>query len=312
MTGKVDFHHHFIPNVYRDALTRYGQTSGGAEPPAWNPSAALEFLDMHGIAKGLLSISSPGVHLAEDSRFGWLARAVNEVAADLHRGHPTRFGNFASVPLPDVDDSLTEIEYAFDTLGADGVVLMSNIRGKYLGYRGFEPVWAELNRRKAVVFIHPAQSLPLLDGVMAPIVDYPFDTTRTAMNLVYNGVIAKYPDVKIVLSHAGGYLPYVAQRFTDLGSLWVEPRRSQVEILTDLKSFYFDIALSGSPYSLPSLLAFAEPGHVLYGSDYPWAPAPVIDSFDHFLETTDLLSKEQRTSIYSDNAQKLFAETASA
>lgn len=312
MTGKIDFHHHFIPDVYRDALSRYGETSGGAQPPAWSASAALEFLDTHGIAKGLLSISSPGVHLAGGSRFASLARAVNEIAADLHRDHPSRFGSFASVPLPDVDDGLAEIEYAFDTLHADGVVLISNIRGQYLGHRDFDPVWAELNRRKAVVFIHPAQSLPLLDGVIAPIVDYPFDTTRTALNLVYNGVIAKYPDVKIVLSHAGGYLPYVAQRFVDLGSLWVEPVRKPAEILADLKSFYFDTALSASPYALPSLLAFAEPGHVLFGSDYPWAPTEVIESFNDHLDATTLLTDGQRQAIYSESAEKLFSDVAHA
>lgn len=171
-----------------------------------------------------------------------------------------------------MDAALAETAHALDTLGADGVVLMSNAHGRYLGDPDFEPLWAELDRRGATVFVHPAQPpMPLLPGTPAPLADYVFDTTRTALNLVLNGVMSRYPNLRVILSHGGGFLPYAAYRFSGLAST-VDRERNAEDLLRDLKRFYFDTALSASPSALPALLAFAEPGHVLYGSDWPFAP----------------------------------------
>jgi predicted TIM-barrel fold metal-dependent hydrolase len=218
---------------------------------------------------------------------------------------------FASIPLPDTDAAVAEAVYALDDLDADGVVLLSNARGRYLGDPDFEPLWAELDRREAVVFIHPAQPpMPLLADTPAPLADYVFDTTRTALNMVLNGVLDRHTHVSVILSHGGGFLPYAAYRFAGLTSTVVEPELKAEDILRDLKRFYFDTALSASPSALPALLAFAEPGHILYGSDWPFAPQEAGRYYNGFLETYPHYASGQAEAINRRNAQALFPRLA--
>lgn len=222
-------------------------------------------MEEQGIATGVMSVTAPGVHLGDDAAARDLARAVNEYGAEVVKDHPGRFGHFAGIPLPDVDGAVAETVHALDVLGADGVVLTSNGHGKYLGDPDFEPLWAELDRRSANVFVHPARPpMALLPGTPAPLADYVFDASR--------GVMDRHRNVRGILSHGGGFLPYAAYRFSGLTSTVVDRERKAEDILRDLKRFYFDTALSASPSALPTLLAFAEPGHVLYGSDWPFAP----------------------------------------
>jgi predicted TIM-barrel fold metal-dependent hydrolase len=188
---------------------------------------------------------------------------------------------------------------------------MSNARGRYLGDPDFEPLWAELDRRQAVVFVHPAQPpMPLLADTPAPLADYVFDTTRTAVNMVLKGVMSRYPNMKVILSHGGGFLPYAAYRFSGLTATVVDPSRSAEEILRDLKRFYFDTALAASPSALPSLLAFAEPGHVLYGSDWPFAPEETGSYYNHYLETYPGYTPGQAEAINRGSAEALFPRLA--
>ncbi|MFJ6541680.1 amidohydrolase family protein [Streptomyces sp. NPDC091385] len=253
------------------------------------------------------SVTSPGVHLGDDADARELARAVNEYGAEVVKDRPDRFGHFASIPLPDVDAAVAEAVYALDVLGADGVVLMSNAHGKYLGDADFEPLWAELDRRSANVFVHPAQPpMTLLPGTPAPLADYVFDTTRTALNMVLNGVMDRYRNVRVILSHGGGFLPYAAYRFSGLTATVVDPERDAEDIVRALKRFYFDTALSASPSALPSLLAFAEPGHVLYGSDWPFAPTEAGSYYNHFLETYPDFAPGQAAAVNRGNAEALF------
>jgi predicted TIM-barrel fold metal-dependent hydrolase len=252
-----------------------------------------------------------GGHFGDDAEARDLARTVNEYCAELVKDHPDRFGHFASIPLPDVDGAAAEIGYALDTLGADGVVLMSNVRGRYLGDPDFETVWAELDRRRAVVFVHPAQPpLPLLPGTPAPLADFVFDTTRTALNLVLNGVLSRIPDVRVILSHGGGFLPYAAYRFSGLTSTVVDTTREADDVIGDLKRFYFDTALSASPSALPALLAFAEPGHVLYGSDWPFAPENAGAYYNRYLAEHPDFTEGQAEAIDRGNAEILFPRLA--
>ena len=196
-------------------------------------------------------------------------------------------------------------------LGADGVILLSNAHGRYLGDPGFEPLWAELNRRAAVVFVHPVPPpLPMLPGTPAPLVDYVFDTTRTAVNLVLNRVMGRYPDVKVILSHGGGFLPYAAYRFAGLTATVTDPGRTADSLLRDFKRFYFDTALAASPTALPALLAFAEPGHVLYGSDWPFAPKEAGTYYNHFLETYPGFTPGQAEAINRTSAEALLPRLA--
>ncbi|WP_105132055.1 2-hydroxy-1-naphthoic acid nonoxidative decarboxylase [Burkholderia sp. BE12] len=309
--NRIDVHQHVVPPFWADALPAHGGDPSGWKSPAWSPERALAFMDALEIQTGVLSLTAPGVQ-------GWnghakrdLARKVNEYTAGLVANHPARFGNFATLPLPDVDGTLAEIDHAFDALNADGVVLLSNYGGVYLGDPAFEAVWAELDRRRAVVFIHPAKpAIDALPGMPGPLLDYPFDTTRTALQLVLDGVIARHPNVRIILSHAGGFLPYAAYRFAELAPGVRDDVPTRDGLLDLLRTFYFDTALS-SPSALPSLVAFAQPGHILYGSDFPYAPAAVSTSFAAEQDACAALSAERHGAINRGNALALFPRLAS-
>jgi len=307
---RIDVHQHVVPPFWAEALPSHGGDPSGWTSPNWSPDSALAFMDSLQIETGVLSLTAPGVHGWNSQAKREMARKVNEYGADLVAKWPTRFGHFATLPLPDVDGALAEISHAFDVLHADGVVLLSNYDGVYLGDAAFERVWAELDRRHAVVFIHPAKPpLDALPGMPGPLLDYPFDTTRTAVQLVLNGVITRHPHVRIILSHAGGFLPYAAYRFAELAPGVREDVPNREGLLDLLRTFYFDTALS-SPSALPSLMAFAQPDRVLYGSDFPYAPPSVSTSFTAAQDAHPALSTEQHAAVNRDNALPLFPRLA--
>ncbi|CAO3647183.1 unnamed protein product [Cunninghamella echinulata] len=238
-----------------------------------------------GIRKRILSISSPGIHFPGskenkvDQEAYDLVRKVNEHIANVCKQHPERFG------------AVEEVIYALDTLKAKGVVFMANIYGKYLGDPEFEPMWKVLHDRETLVFVH-AIKLPCLDilewkeGLLPELVlDYPFDTTRTALHMVLNGVMERYRNMKVILSHADGFLPYIAKKLAVTTSVVANGKRSGEDIIRDLKRFYFDTALSGAHESLSCLLKFTSPGHVLYESDWPYLPAEEATFFNNSLDT---------------------------
>lgn len=309
--ARIDVHQHIVPPVWAETLAAQGLDSGGWAIPDWSPKSAVAMMDQQGIATGVLSVTAPGVHLGDKAQARDLARAVNEYGAEVVKDNPDRFGYFAGIPLPDADAAVAEAVHALDTLHADGVVLMSNARGRYLGEPDFETLWAELDRRGANVFIHPAQPpMDLLPGTPAPLADYVFDTTRSALNLVLNGVMSRYPNVRVILSHGGGFLPYAAYRFAGLTSTVVDRERKAEDLLRDMRRFYFDTALSASPSALPALLAFAEPGHVLYGSDWPFAPQEAGSYYNDFLESYPGFTPGQAAAIDRKSAEALFPRLA--
>src|SRR5208283_1163686 len=178
--NRVDTHHHVVPPDYAAWLRRQGIAAGGLPIPDWSPETALALMDERGVGTAILSVSTPGVHLGDDAEARAMARDVNEYAAAMVGSYPARFGFFATLCLPDVSGSLIELEHALDALGADGVVLLANSRGVYLGDASFDPLFEELNRRKAVVFVHPSfvPGLDPLPGVPTFIADFLLDTTR--------------------------------------------------------------------------------------------------------------------------------------
>jgi len=199
---------------------------GGIAPPPWSQDAALSFLDDAGIDIAVTSISTPGVHTGDNSAARVLARRCNELSADLVRDHPSRFGGFACLPLPDIDGSLEELRYALDELQLDGVVLFSNALGVYLGDHRLASLFEELQRRKAVVFVHPnaspdpsAHTLGLPDSL----IDFTADTTRAIAQMHYSNTFASTPDVTYIFSHAGGTVPYLAGRFAIVDEMNVIP-----------------------------------------------------------------------------------------
>ncbi len=299
--NRIDTHHHVVPPAFAEWLTSKGLDAGGMAIPAWNPDAALFLMDRHQIAASILSVSMPGVHLGDDAEARAMAREVNDYAAQVSGDHPGRFGFFASLPLPDVDGALAELDRAFE-LGADGVVMLANHRGIYLGDPAFDPVFDELQRRRAVVFVHPT-TVPGLDplGDIPPyIADFLLDTTRAAINLARGGTLDRCPDIKVILAHAGGFIPYGAYRFA------LAAGNDDVFLgLERLGRYYFDIALSGTPSALPSLLAFTTPDHVTFGSDWPYAPDFAVAGMTSLYESHDL-DPAARHQIDRGTAGRLF------
>jgi predicted TIM-barrel fold metal-dependent hydrolase len=309
---RVDVHQHVVPPRYAAWLRSHGiADAGGRELPAWSAEEALAVMDAHGIERAILSVSTPGVHppgvARDDAGARGLARELNEFAARVALDHPGRFGFFATLTLPDVDGALEEARHAFDALGAAGVILLANAFGEYLGAPEHEPLLEELDRRRAVIFVHPSTLPgPAVPGVPPFAADFLLDTTRAAFRLVQSGALRRHARLRIILSHAGGFLPYASHRLmvTLLASGGGSPER----ILDELRSFYFDTALSGSPAALPSLLAFAKPGRVLFGSDWPYAPAPVVSYFTGQLDGYGALDAAGHTAIDRENALALFAK----
>ena len=303
--GRIDVHQHLLPDSYVEWLRSEGLgQAGGRDLPAWSAHSAITLMDARSIATGILSISTPGTHLGDDAQALDKARQINDLGAELVKDRPDRFGYFATIPLPYVDGAVHEAVRALDELGADGVVLLANNRGTYLGDPAFEPLMTELDRRSAVVFVHPSElPAPAVPGLPPFAADFLLDTTRAAANLVLHGVPRRYPSLKIILSHAGGFLPYAAHR---IAVTFIGEGRDPGEVFDDLTSFYFDTALSGSPTALPSLLAFARPGHVLYGSDWPFAPDLAVKYFTDGLDAHEPADTDLHHAIDSANARALF------
>ena len=217
-----------------------------------------------------------------------IVRRINDYGADLTKRFPDRFGYFASLALPDIDSALHEIERAFADLQVDGVTVHSNYDGVYLTDPKLLPVWEELDRLGAVVFIHPTtpHGVKVLEGIPGPVEDYPAETTRCALDLAYRGYTERFASVKIILSHGGGFLPYAATRFAELLHSLHKQDRSVEQLTSAMKSFYFDTALVPSS-GLPTLLAYARPGRVLFGTDYCYAPPDVCATMTHLLDQYD-------------------------
>lgn len=306
MPTRIDTHQHIVPPAYAAWLAERGITAGGLPIPDWSIDRAIEFMDESGIQAGIVSVSTPGVHLGDDAEARRMARQVNEFAAEVVARHPHRFGFFATLTLPDVEGAVAEATHALDTLQADGVVLLANVRGTYLGDASIEPLMVELDRRHAVVFVHPSD-LPAepVPGIPPFAADFLLDTTRAAINMARAGWTERFPNVKVILSHAGGFVPYAAERIARICA----PEGSTADGIARLRRFYFDTALSSSPYALPSLLAFADPERITFGSDWPYAPKQRSLHFTRLLEDFEL-EPSVRQAIEQGNARRLFPRLA--
>jgi predicted TIM-barrel fold metal-dependent hydrolase len=303
MTQRIDVHHHIIPAVYRAALESRGLTAGGLPSPPWNEQLALAAMDRHEIATAIVSVSTPGVHFGDDADARELARAVNEFAAELGERHRGRFGFFATLTLPDVDGSIEEANYALDNLGADGVILLANVEDRYLGDPMFEPLLAELDRRGTTIFVHPSRLPgPPAAGIPPYIADFLLDTTRTAVSLVRAEVFNRHRNLKFILSHGGGFVPFAAHRLAMTSTF--DSDRSVEEYLADFQRFYVDVAQASSPTSLPTVLQFFGAEKVLFGSDWPHASDPGVAYFVGLYDSMTLPSDE-RAAIDSGNAKQL-------
>ncbi|MFM9970710.1 MAG: amidohydrolase family protein [Burkholderiales bacterium] len=309
-TSRIDVHFHIIPAFYAEAALAAGRAPARGVFPEFTPELALKLMDDNGIGYAITSLSQPGAHFGEVRQAQALARRCNDFAADMHARWPRRFGAFATLPLPDVEGSLREIDYCLDSLKFEGVCLFASCEGRFLGDPLFDPVMAELNRRRAVVFVHPAMH-PSMASVGLPwpgfMMEYPFDTTRAAVNLIFTGALKRYPDIKFILSHAGGVLPFIAWRLSI--SPMIDPRMPQLspeEVFAGLRHFWYDTALAPWAGAIAALREIAEPSRILFGSDWPFANAKVVPEEIRTLTAPGLLSDAERTAIQCDNARLLF------
>ena len=257
----IDVHHHIMPPAYAAVVGPGFQARNphnAAQVLRWTPAGSIEAMDRTGIATSITSISTPGVWFGDVAEAKRLSRACNEFAAGMERDFPGRFGFFATLPMPDIDATLEEIRYAFDTLHADGVALMSNYGRVWPGDPKFAPVFDELNRRKAVVYVHPI--LPeacqdMMPGVGESALEYLFDTARAIASLIYNGSLLRWPDIRFIFPHSGGAMPPLAERVTRMADRdrKVAPKPAQGS-MAEMKSLYFDVASSTNPVTLAGLL----------------------------------------------------------
>jgi predicted TIM-barrel fold metal-dependent hydrolase len=273
---KIDVHAHYLPDGYRAALVRAGHEQPDGMPwiPEWSAFEHVAAMDRLGIDTSLLSISSPGVCLGDGESVVDLAREVNEDGRRAVMDHPGRFGLLASLPLPDVEAAMAEIAYCCDHLDVHGFVLLTNVGGTYVGDPSFDAVFAELDRRQARVLLHPT-SPACWDrtslGRPRPMLEFLFDTTRTVVDLVLNGTIARYPHLELIIPHLGATLPLVADRAQAFATVLAPT----VDVLADLGRLHFDLAGYAGSRQLDALLALTTLEHLHYGSDFPFTPEPV-------------------------------------
>ncbi len=269
---RIDVHHHYLPPFQLDAVM---ETRAGAKPPDWSVQKSLDDMDKAGTATAIVSIIQPGVWLGDVEKSRRLARDCNEYGAKLVSDHPGRFRFWAAIPLPDAEGSLREIEYSLDTLKAEGIVLMTSFGNKYLGDPSFEPVYAELNRRKAVVYTHPLTpnccGNDLVPGIPPGTIEYATDTTRTIASLLFSGTAAKFPDIRFIFSHSGGTLPFLTGRFVRQAKTGNYPFMPNGP-LPELQKFHYEIAQGNTPGQLAALMKLAPLAQLMFGSDYPFRP----------------------------------------
>ncbi|MFT3723252.1 MAG: amidohydrolase family protein [Hyphomonadaceae bacterium] len=311
--GRIDVHAHFLPEVYTDALARHGLTrlDGGMPIPTWNTALALTTMDKMEIETAIVSVSSPSTHFLPVQEKPDLCRQINLAGRALTTAHPDRFGFFASLPLPDVDAALREIAHAFDALEVDGVILETNINGEYLGSPRFAPIFSELNRRKAVVFLHPT-SPACLDVLSpqrpAPLLEFPLDTTRTIVDMLYNRTIQSNPDIDFIIPHGGAALPVLVSRIAAFAALpFIQNRpASEQEVFETLARLHYDLALSTHPTALAALRNLAPMTQILFGSDWPFTPEPSVARNLKQLTTQNGLSEADIQTLTRGNAERLF------
>lgn len=305
---RIDVHHHTEP-PFLLARTRAGLLAGspyGNDVVAWTPERSLEQMDQWGIATAILSNPTAWASFKDEGPD--LCRRSNEYSAQLRADHKGRFGFFGAVPLPDTDAALKEAAYALDTLKADGIGLITSYGDKWPGDPLFDPLFAELNRRKTVVFIHP--TAPgccgrLVPGIPAPTIEFMFDVTRCITAMLFRGVFTRYPDIRFIFTHDGAALPMLADRITrNAGVVKTSGFATQASAMAVLKRLHYDITTSTSRPALTALRAFVPVSQMLFGTDFPFLrPGDTVPGLDHFGFTAAELA-----AINRGNAEKLFPQ----
>ena len=291
--GAIDVHHHFVP-------------PGGATNRPWSPQMSLEQMDAFGISVAILSMTQNGELLYNGTENGRAAvRAGNEYGAMLMQQYPKKFGLMGGIPMPDLEGSLREVEYAYDTLKVDAIGIYTNDNhGRWPGDPYFEPLWQELNRRNAIVYMHPLAPLCCSDlkyGAAASMVEYDFDVTRGVISLVVNGVMFRYPNIRFITVHSGGTVPMLAGRMNDRIPQGAEQYLPN-GLYAELRKWYYDIAHASFPWPYAAMKAFMPESQILFGTDY--APEPIESTVDQLPSLKLPRAFEQM--MLRGNAERLF------
>jgi predicted TIM-barrel fold metal-dependent hydrolase len=272
---RIDAHVHILPPDYRAELERRSLLPPGIPP--WSPELVDDLMTRHDIDAAVLSLAPPGAFFGDQGLADELARLVNERTAEFVATAPERFAGLAVLPLPDVDAALAELRHALDVLRLDGVALLSNAGGAYLGDPAWDPLFDELDRRGAYVFLHPTMPPPPLPLPQHPVwlYEFPFDTTRAVVNLIYSGTLERCPRIRLQVAHLGGTAPFLAHRIASLAAR--EPERASrapAGALAQLRRLYYDTGLSNNAVALAATLEVADIGQVVFGTDWPYADLP--------------------------------------
>lgn len=312
--NRIDVHHHVLPQFYIDVQRRNGLTgSAYGKFPEWTAEKSLAVMETHDIATAILSFTSPGIWFGDPGETRELACQFNDYLGQLAADHPGRFGGFAFLPLPDVDAAVEETARVFDELHLDGITLLTSVDNRYIGHPDFEPVYAELDRRNAVVLIHPCYPPGTeADGYDIPrmLIDYPFETTRVAINLIFQGVMARYPNIRFILSHAGGTLPFLTHRAAIFDKLTPFQKNYPEGAEAAVQKFWFDTALSGDAVPLGALTGVVDASRVLFGTDYPYISMDAVAAETAGLDGWDGFDDNQRARVDRANAEALFPRFA--
>ncbi|BCJ35915.1 amidohydrolase [Actinocatenispora thailandica] len=310
--GLVDVHAHFTTPDYIESAKAAGRVEPDGMPeafwPRWSAQDHLDLMDTAGIERAMLSLSSPGVHFGDDAAARVLTREINEFCAGVVRAHPHRFGQLATLPLPDVDGALDELAYCFDELGADGVALLSNHGGVRLGDPRFAPVLAELDRRAAVVLLHPTTCRgheELSSGRPQPMIEFLFETARTVVDFILGGAAERFRDIRLIVPHLGGVLPLLAERVELFRAISGAPA-DRTTVAELLGRFYYELAGTPSTTQIAALNSIASPDRLLYGSDYAWTPREHAIDLLRALDTVLAAEHDDWRRQTTENAHALF------
>jgi predicted TIM-barrel fold metal-dependent hydrolase len=302
---RVDAHAHVIPQAYVDAVPEPGGNL--PKPPVVSPESLLGMMDRYAIDAAVISTGPPGAFFGDQARANEIARLANELIADAVRDHPGKFAGLAMLPLPDPDAALGELAHALDALGLDGVLLLSHVAGTYLGDPSWEPLYAELDRRAAYVFLHPtvpSVGVPLAHP--AWLYEFPFDTTRALANLIYSGTFERYPNIRWQIPHLGGATAVLAHRIASLAER--EPQKAEAApagALEYLSRLYYDTGLANHelPYRAATMLAPAD--HIVFGTDWPYLRMP--DEPGDPAPGLAFLDDRERAALDAENVAALIA-----
>ena len=270
---RIDVHHHITPPSWLDAV-RHASLDN---PPMvdWSPQQSIGQMDKAGVATAVTSPTTPQVGFLPAADAARVARESNEYARRLASAHRGRFGVFAMLPMPHIDESLREIEYALDTLEADGIGMMTSYGDKWLGDPLFAPVFDELNRRRTTVYTHPTGAnccVNLVPGIPPTVVEYGADTTRTIASLIFTGMSQRCREINFIFSHGGGVLSAVAERFQIqiVSSPPYRGRFTRESVEHELKRFYYDTAQVANSVTIAALAQLVPTSQIVFGSDYPY------------------------------------------